>query len=211
MLSGGMALPSKYRLRRIFRPVVLKIAKSFARIGFTPNQVTILALSFSLLAFVAIYLDFPILYGVLVFVSGLLDGVDGALAKITDSASPRGGFLDSITDRYSDLIIILGFLFWEESSNFYFLFPFNLWVVISIIGFIMVSYTRSRGESYGLNLDRGIAGRSERLFILSLCSILYLFDNEFPIYGLIIVGVLANLTAFYRILIALKNLRNYNT
>lgn len=187
------------------------MAKIFARIGFTPNQVTLLTLSFSFFAFIAIYLDFPVLYGVLVFVSGLLDGVDGALAKITDSASSRGAFLDSIIDRYSDLIIILGFLFWEESANFYFLFPFPLWVVISITGFIMVSYTRSRGESYSLDLDRGIAGRSERLFLLSVSSILYLFYNELPIYGLIITGVLANLTAIYRISIALKNLRrNYN-
>jgi phosphatidylglycerophosphate synthase len=204
---GHRFLPSKYRIRRVFRPLVLKIAGLFARVGFTPNQVTILAISFSLFAFIAIYLDLPVLYGVLVFVSGLLDGVDGALAKITDSASLKGGFLDSVTDRYSDFIIILGFLFWEGSSNFYFLFPFNLWVIISIIGFIMVSYTRSRGESHGLDLDRGIAGRSERLFIISLSSILYLFDNEFPIYGLILAGILANLTAFYRIAIALKNLR----
>nr|MDO8080537.1 CDP-alcohol phosphatidyltransferase family protein [Candidatus Freyarchaeota archaeon] len=200
-------MPSNYRIRRIFRPMVLKMAKGFASAGFTPNQVTILGLSFSLFAFFAISLDFPVLYGVLVFVSGLLDGVDGALAKITGLASPKGGFLDSLTDRYSDFILILGFLFWRGHSNFYFLLPFNLWVVISLVGFIMVSYTRSRGESYGLGLDRGIAGRSERLFILSVFSILYLFDTEFPIYGLIVAGILANLTAIYRIAIALKNLR----
>lgn len=183
------------------------MAKGFARLGFTPNQVTILGLIFSLFALVAISLNFPVIYGILVFVSGLLDGVDGALAKITDQASPKGGFLDSIIDRYSDFILVLGFLFWQGHSNFYFLLPFNLWVVISLVGFIMVSYTRSRGESYGLDLDRGIAGRSERLLILSVFSILHLFDTKFPIYGLIVAGILANLTAIYRILIALKSLR----
>jgi phosphatidylglycerophosphate synthase len=187
------------------------MAKGFARIGFTPNQVTLLGLSFSLFAFVAISLDIPVLYGILVFVSGLLDGVDGALAKIRGSASPKGGFLDSLTDRYSDFILIFGFLFWRSHSNFYFSLPFNLWVIISLVGFLMVSYTRSKGEYYGLDLDRGIAGRSERLFILSVFSILYLFDTDFPIYGLIIAGILANLTAIYRIAIALKNLRrNHN-
>jgi phosphatidylglycerophosphate synthase len=188
------------------------MAKGFAYAGFTPNQVTILGLVFSLFAFVAIALDIPVLYGILVFVSGLLDGVDGALAKIKGSASPRGGFLDSLTDRYSDFILIFGFLFWKGHSNFYFSIPFYLWVVISMVGFIMVSYTRSKGESYDLDLDRGIAGRSERLFILSVFSILYLFDTEFPVYGLIVAGLLANLTAIYRVVIALKNLRrNHNT
>ncbi|MEM3526351.1 MAG: CDP-alcohol phosphatidyltransferase family protein [Candidatus Jordarchaeaceae archaeon] len=201
-------MPSKYRIRRIFRPVVFKMAKAFERIGFTPNQVTILGLIFSLFAFVAISLGFPILYGVLVFISGLLDGVDGALSKITGQASSRGGFLDSITDRYSDFVLLLGFLFWEEGSNFKFLLPFNLWVVVSLVGFIMVSYTRSRGESYCLDLDIGIAGRSERLFILSVFSILHLFNTAFPIYGLVVAGILANLTAIYRIAVALKNLRD---
>jgi phosphatidylglycerophosphate synthase len=210
-LKWGHRLPSNYRIKRIFRPIIFKIAKSFARAGFTPNQVTLLGLSFSVFAFVAISFDIPVLYGILVFASGLLDGVDGALAKITGSASPKGGFLDSLTDRYSDFILIFGFLFWKGHSNFYFSLPFNLWVVISLVGFIMVSYTRSKGESYDLDLDRGIAGRSERLFILSVFSILYLFDTEFPIYGLIVAGILANLTAIYRIAIALKNLhRNYN-
>jgi phosphatidylglycerophosphate synthase len=203
-------LPSKYRIRRFFRPIVLLIAKGFERVGFTPNQVTFLGLIFSLLAFVAISLDLPVLYGVLVFFSGLLDGVDGALAKITDQTSPKGGLLDSLSDRYSDFILILGFSFWRGHSNFYFLLPFNLWVIISLVGFIMVSYTRSLGELNALDLDRGIAGRSERLFILSVCSILYPFNAAFPIYGLIVAGILANLTAIYRIAIALRNLRvNY--
>lgn len=78
---------------------------------------------------------------------------------------------------------------------------------MSLAGFIMVSYTRSKGEFYDLDLDRGIAGRSERLFILFMFSILYLYDIDFPVYGLIAAGILANLTAIYRIAIALKNLR----
>lgn len=85
-------MPSNYRIKRIFKPVIIKMAKSFARAGFTPNQVTILGLVFSLFAFFAISFDIPVLYGILVFVAGLLDGVDGALAKITGSASPKGGF-----------------------------------------------------------------------------------------------------------------------
>ena len=199
-------MPSKYRIRRIFKPIIYKIAKGFASAGLTPNQVTILALGLSLLASITISYGFPILYGVLVFITGLLDGVDGALAKITRSASPRGGILDSLSDRYSDFILILGFLFWGEAANFYFLVPLNLWVIISLAGFIMVSYTRSKGEVYNLDLDRGVAGRSERLFILFVFSILYPLDTRLPIYGLIITGILANFTAFYRIAVALKNL-----
>ncbi|MHA1605274.1 MAG: CDP-alcohol phosphatidyltransferase family protein [Candidatus Freyarchaeota archaeon] len=200
-------LPSRYRIRRIFRPLVLRLARAFAKIGFTPNQVTILALILSVSAFFTLSLGFPVLYGVLVFSSGLLDGVDGALAKITGSPSSKGGFLDSLTDRYSDVVVLLGFLFWGDASSFHFLLPFNLWVVISVVGFLMVSSVRSVGESYGLDLDRGIAARSERLLIISLFSILYLVDGEFPMYGLILAGILANLTALYRVAIAVRDLR----
>jgi archaetidylinositol phosphate synthase len=71
---------------------------------------------------------------------------------------------------------------------------------MSIIGSLMVSYTRAKSEAIGVkNSDIGIAARSERLLILSVTGVLGLVDEYIMIYGLIVTAVLANVTALQRI------------
>ena len=190
---------SKYRLRRIFRPLVLWIARQFQKAGITPNQVSYLG---TLLAVVGALLFWflrnywgSLLFGIFIFTAGIFDGVDGSLARLTKKASLYGGFLDSVLDRYADIVIVIAFL-----GHFSFPYPILgvpmlLWAILAVIGITMVSYVRSRAEAIGVeDCDVGLVARSERLFIFFIFALLNLSQ-----WGLMIVVILAHLTAFYRI------------
>jgi len=199
---------SKYRVRRFFRPAVYRAASICARAGLNPNHVTLASLFTSIIASFLLALGLPVLYGLLVFVSGFLDGVDGALARLTNRVTPRGGLLDSISDRYSDIALLFGFAFWRESEGFIFIFPVKVWVTLAVAGFIMVSYVRARGEAVGVPLDVGFAARSERLLILSVSSLLYPLSWQAPLLGLILCCIASHLTAAYRFAVGSVKLKN---
>jgi len=198
---------SRYRVRRVFSPLVSLLASMFAKAGLKPDHVTAMSLLVTALSSLFLALGFPFVYGVLLFTSGLLDGVDGSLARLTGASSAWGGFLDSLSDRYADVIALLGFLFWDEARRFKLFLPFELWVALAVAGFLMVSYVRSRGEQAGIPLDIGLAARSERLLILSSSSMLYPVVYSSPCLGLIACCVLAHLTALYRFVFATVKLK----
>ncbi|MEM1877646.1 MAG: CDP-alcohol phosphatidyltransferase family protein, partial [Desulfurococcaceae archaeon] len=72
-----------------------------------------------------------------------MDALDGAVARLTDSVSKRGAFLDSTIDRLSDTIIILALIPLKYPTNI---------VITLLVSSLMVSYCRARADSLGLNL-----------------------------------------------------------
>jgi phosphatidylglycerophosphate synthase len=200
------------RLKVIFRPVVNSIAVLLARLRLTPNMVTALGV---LLATITPFLMGSreyILFGLTVFLVGLLDGVDGAVARITREPTKWGGFLDSTLDRYGDCIILLAYLFSPATAPLgqteVLSLQFRMWVCMAIIGFLMVSYTRAKSEAMGLKeCDIGIAARSERLLILSATGVLGVINEYITIYGLILTTILAHITALQRITHAYTTLK----
>jgi phosphatidylglycerophosphate synthase len=144
-----------------------------------------------------------VLFGLTIFFVGLMDGVDGAVARITNKSTRWGGFLDSLLDRFGDSIILISYLFNPLTSPLgeteIFFMQVRIWVCLAIAGSLMVSYIRAKSEATGVKeSDIGIAARSERLLILSITGILGLFNGYIMIYGLIIIAVLANATALQR-------------
>ncbi|TFG05564.1 MAG: CDP-alcohol phosphatidyltransferase family protein [Promethearchaeota archaeon] len=202
-------MPSQFRLRRVFRPLVGWLAKQFHRLKITPNQVSVLGTVIAVIGcfffiFIPDYLG-SVLFALFIFIAGILDGVDGSLARLTNSTSAWGGFLDSVLDRYTDSFVILSFLFRYPSSYVLLGVPLLFWVGFALIGVIMVSYIRIKAETHSIpNCDVGLAGRSERLFILVIFSSLNCIHASFSYIGLIIVAIISHLTAFYRVFYTLK-------
>ncbi|MCK4238818.1 MAG: CDP-alcohol phosphatidyltransferase family protein, partial [Candidatus Lokiarchaeota archaeon] len=76
-------MPSKFRLRYIFRPLINKLAKILGRIGLTPNYATAIMLILSFFCFIFLtVLKIEWLFGIFVFLVGIFDGVDGAIARL---------------------------------------------------------------------------------------------------------------------------------
>ena len=134
-----------------------------------------------------------LLFGILVFLSGLFDGVDGAVARERNIASDSGAFVDSVIDKISE-VLILGSLAVEYLATTFLGLPVTLWALLAITGWLLTSYTRARATSLGVSdLDIGVGGRSERLFTLVIFSVI-----DMLLWGLIIVTFMGLLTAGYR-------------
>lgn len=193
-------MPSPFRLRRIFGPLVRSIARGFIRLRISPNGVSLLAFFFACLAAVLLTLyQWVLVYGILVFVAGVLDGVDGEVARQTNRVSLTGGFLDSMLDRVADIVLLLPFLWLPTPFPQW--GPSWWWVTSAITGALLVSYARSRAQAAGvIDTDVGLAARSERMFILVVTSLLAIVYPPALYLGLILVAVLSHLTVVYRIL-----------
>ena len=163
-------MPSRFRLRRVFKPVVRGLARGFIRLRVSPNIISALAfLVAGVAAFLLTVYWWTLIYGILVFVAGVLDGVDGEVARQTNQVSLRGGFLDSLLDRLADVILLLPFLWLPNPFPQW--GPSWCWVTAAVVGVILVSYARSRAQAAGVtDTDVGLAARSERLFILVVMS-----------------------------------------
>ncbi|NVM55825.1 MAG: CDP-alcohol phosphatidyltransferase family protein [Candidatus Helarchaeota archaeon] len=203
---------SRFRIRRIFRPLVMWIAKQFQKLNITPNQVSILGMLLALggclfFIFISSYWG-SFLFAIFIFMAGLFDGIDGSLARLTNKTSVRGGYLDSVLDRYADVCIIFAFLGHYPAQLILLGIPLLIWVILALIGVIMVSYVRAKGEAQGVpDCDVGVAGRSERLFILVICALLNFVFANFAYIGLIIVVLISHLTIIYRIYYVHKMLK----
>ena len=80
-----------------------RLGRVLARWGLTPNQVTWIGVGASLLNSAAYLLHRdPLLFGILMAVTELLDDLDGAVARVTDHATHDGAYLDAVTDRYKE-------------------------------------------------------------------------------------------------------------
>lgn len=177
----------KDRITRFADPV----ATVFVRLHVKPNQLTIIGLILSFLSALAYARGQIPLGGVLLGLAGLLDLLDGSVARLSDQATPFGAFLDSVMDRYSDLTVLLGMLyFYVQLSRT----PEVLLAMATLVGSTLVSYTRARAEGVGVRCEVGLMERGERVLIFVLASLVDLL----PI-ALWILAPLINWTALQRI------------
>ena len=184
---------SRYINRRASEPM----ARVFAKTRITPNQVTWAAFGIALLSFVSFIFGQNIIGGILAQLSSIIDGVDGSLARLKGMASTFGGFLDSVLDRYADILIILGLTLWSVSNETY---P-AIWLVgfLAMAGTACISYTRARIDSNHRHLfDKGfksLASRDIRLFLIMLGAV-----TGRAYLCLIVIAALTNLVALYRLI-----------
>jgi archaetidylinositol phosphate synthase len=160
-----------------------------------PNLITITGLILAILSLIPAHYGEPILVLILVILAGLMDGLDGLVARRYGIASKFGAFLDSTLDRYVDFILIMDIVLLGFSSELL------LIGFIAYLGSIMTIYFRARVESLGLKMiGRGLFERPERtIYIIVLLIILSIINNYYILlYGLSVFAILTNLTAIQR-------------
>ncbi|WP_017587377.1 phosphatidylinositol phosphate synthase [Nocardiopsis ganjiahuensis] len=145
--------------------VTAPLGRSLARIGLTPNIVTVIGAAGVVVSALYFYPRGQLYAGsVVITVFALFDMLDGAVARAKDSASAFGAFLDSSLDRVADAAILAGLMWWfVGEGDDPMLAGLTLFCLIS--GF-MVSYIKARAEGLGVNCDVGVAERTERLVII---------------------------------------------
>lgn len=137
----------------------------FVSWGILPNVLTLIGLLGCILVGLCIAKGYLVLAGVLLTISGLLDIIDGEVARMQNNVTKWGAYLDSVTDRYADGAIFMGL------AHFFTVRGEMVYVGISILTFIgafLVSYTKARAENVIGPFKVGIMERSERLILLVL-------------------------------------------
>lgn len=185
-------MPSKYRLRYIFKPIIRVLAKGLIRIQVSPNLATVLMLCFSILSFISIgFYENLLLFALFVFITGIMDGCDGTIARLTNKSTKFGAFFDSVMDRISEFFIFFGLFIFEKNQYIWNLIDMKLIIIITFFASIMISYTRTRGENFRKgDFDIGLMARSERLFYLvitMIVSFFWNFTNEFLFLFMVLV------------------------
>jgi CDP-diacylglycerol---glycerol-3-phosphate 3-phosphatidyltransferase len=168
------------------------VARLLLRAHVRPNQLTVLGLGVSMAAAHAFFHGHFRVAAALLTVAGLFDFFDGSLARLAGSETAFGAFLDSVVDRYSDLVVLLGIvLFYERADQVEGVF----FTMATLVGTIMVSYTKARAQSIGVRCEIGLMERPERMIVLIAGGLFHLLTP-----AVILLAVLTNLTALQRIL-----------
>lgn len=182
----------------------VKLGILFSKVGISPNTWTLLALVPAALGFLALAAG-NLLAGLLLFiVSGLIDAIDGAVARVTESVSSLGAFLDGVIDRYVEMALYLGLSLYLWRG--FFILPSQVWIMLLIFGALMPTFVRAYADHKGVVTDPekqrkmgGLIERFERLMLLYGGMFLGLSDVRLLLLTVAVVAVLANLTAFQRI------------
>jgi len=178
-------------LRKTFRGAGQTAARFLNRLGIHPDTVTLLGLAGHFCGAVLAATGHMTWAGVVILIMAPLDFLDGALARLRGETSKFGAFLDSVTDRYSEFVILGGLLF-------YFLQKQD-WlscgaVFMAATGSVMVSYIRARAESLGFQAKVGLLSRVERYLIL-IPGLIF----NIPAIAIWLIAALSHFTALQRI------------
>lgn len=155
------------KARRWSAGILTPIAQGLVRLGLSPDALTVLGFLFN--CGVAYVLSWgPAWWGwgaLLLVLASIFDAFDGAVARLTGRVTRFGAFLDSTLDRMSEAAIYLGLLYWYITTTP----PHTLepvLIYLSIVGALLVSYTRARAEGLGLEMKEGWFTRLERIVVL---------------------------------------------
>ena len=188
-------------LREGLGPVLLKVGKAFASTGLSANFWTTIGLAFAFASAIVYALHFQysfVLGGVLLLISGFFDVVDGQVARVTEKTSKKGAFLDSVFDKIAEVAIFAGILIGNYSEGYL--------VLLAITLSLLVSYSRSRAESLGIQLRGvGIGERAERLLVIAIVGMI---GPHTMFYAVAIVIIIAGITLVQRIVATAKKLKD---
>jgi archaetidylinositol phosphate synthase len=181
--------------RQITSPVVAVLA----RIGVTPNQLTVGQLIGGLIAGYVIATGELAWGGVILLAASALDAFDGTLARTTGRVTKFGGVFDSTIDRLFEGAVLAGVLYYyvDRGDKLE-----SMLVFVAMVGSLCVSYVRARAEVEGVSLYDGLFTRVVRILILTAGLVLG---------GLTVVlwvlAVMTLVTTFHRLFAVWQKLR----
>lgn len=179
-------------LRTRFKGVIDPIAGFLNHIGLLPNVATLLGLFGTTIGAYFLAVGQITVGGLIILVAAPFDAIDGTMARLRGESSNFGAFVDSVTDRYAELVIFGGLMIYYLQQQH--------WIgaglcYLAAAGSMLVSYIRARGQSVGFDTKTGILTRVERFLILIPCLVF-----NIPIVAVVAIAFFANLTALQRIL-----------
>jgi CDP-diacylglycerol--glycerol-3-phosphate 3-phosphatidyltransferase len=178
-------------LRVVFKGVLDPIGSFLNRLGLTPIAVTLVGVAGNAIAALFVGRGQIALGGLVMLIAWPIDALDGTMARLRGEASDWGAFVDSVSDRYSELLILGALLYHFGVTNQH---QLEVVTFAAAAGSILVSYVKARAEAQSFSAKEGLLTRAERYLVLGP-SLLF----NIPAIGVWIIAVLANFTALQRI------------
>ncbi len=162
---------------------LIPLSKPFMKIN--PNTISLFSLIFAGLTGLLFYLGGVLILAsfVTLLLSALFDAIDGKVARMRNLSSKRGDLMDHVLDRYSDILIMLGFVFSIHAQ---------MWIgLLAVIGVLLTSYLGVQSQALGLRRNySGILGRADRLVLMLLFILLQFFIAYHAVlYGILITPI----------------------
>jgi CDP-diacylglycerol--glycerol-3-phosphate 3-phosphatidyltransferase len=174
-------------------PVLIGTSRLIQRLGLKPNTLTFIGLGFNGLAAWALAAGEWLQGCSLILLAGFFDILDGAVARNCRETSRFGAFLDSVTDRYSDLCLLVGmFIFYARQGSL----RYQVLAGLALMGTAVVPYARARAEIVIPQCNVGILERAERILLLFWGAAI---PSIMPVV-MWILAIFTNLTVLQRVL-----------
>lgn len=194
------------KFRKRLQPILEKIGLLFSSTGLSPNTFSLIGFVITIISAIIFgintlkldpTINFSAIGSLLLLAGGFFDVIDGSVANITKTTSRKGAFIDSTLDKISETIIFLGIAIGELANP--------ILCLVAVSSSLLVSYTRSRAETLGIDLSGvGFGERAERILILAVMGLLP-FSHSLE-YGVIIVIGISIITVIQRIYKTVQNL-----
>jgi archaetidylinositol phosphate synthase len=192
------------KFRKSLQPILEKIGFLFSSIGLSPNTLSLIGFIITIISSIIFgintlkldpTINFSAIASLLLLAGGFFDVIDGSVAKITKTTSRKGAFIDSTLDKISETIIFLGIAIGGFANP--------ILCLLAVSSSLLVSYIRSRAETFGIDLSGvGFGERAERILILVVMGLLPIPHSLE--YGVIIVIGISIITIIQRIYKTLK-------
>jgi CDP-diacylglycerol--glycerol-3-phosphate 3-phosphatidyltransferase len=149
------------KARKKAAPILEPFAVGLNKIGVSSTMVTFFGLLLTVVGSVLIATGY-LWQGALVAAFGVvLDAFDGPLARLQGTAGLKGAFLDTMSDRFGEIAILVGLAVYLRED------PLGLILCILTLAFsLLTPYIRARAESWGAEGRGGWMGRAERMILL---------------------------------------------
>jgi phosphatidylglycerophosphate synthase len=200
--ESSMVVPS--RLVDFAYWVIDPVVAQLSRWRIHPNHLTALSLYLACFTGLALAGGYVMTGCGLLAATGACDLLDGELARSEQIASPAGAFFDSVADRVAEIAVWSGLAWYGRGE------PMT-WLALWAMGAsLIVSYSRARGQSLGVDCTTGLMQRPERiwllvvsLFVAPIAAIWLEPSATRPSYHLALVGIgllagLTTITAYRR-------------
>lgn len=178
-------------MRIRFKGILDPLGAFLNRLGISPNMMTMLGMLGNMVGAIFLARGEMLLGGLFILICTPFDALDGTMARLRGEASDFGAFVDSVTDRYSELFVLGGLLYYFTMKNDEIT---TVAIYAAAAGSVLVSYVKARADSLKFDANVGILTRVERYIVLA--PLLVLGQPQIAIW---ILAVLANFTALQRI------------
>jgi len=179
---------------------VEELGGRLGELGVKPAHLTVTGLFLSVLAFLSSLENSLLYYTIFLAFSGLMDMLDGPVARATGKAGPLGAFLDSFVDRVSDVLLIISLVNFGLDWGF---------VTSLLVASLLTSYARARAESLGVSLEGvGLVERSERIILLTATAVLLAVNFTVGFAMFILFLALSVETVAHRFIYVVQTLRD---